>query len=347
MSTNSTESGILFGGPGSERKVSVATSQHVARVSPGTRCFFWAPDDSIAEVPVDELLGFQRPFENDFAKPVNGPHWTTLVDFLDDYAQRSAVLFLGLHGDMSENGGLQRCLEDRQIAYTGSDSVASQLAFDKARAKERVARGGLSVSPAITITGENIEAAHAAFERMNADTQKVVLKPVADGSSTGMFIIDGKESRLEAFDWLRANPKQPHMVERFVEGKELTVGVIDRPDGRQVLPCTEVRLEQGRSFDFAGKYLGDGSLEITPAEVSDEVTQAAQEMALRAHEILNCFGYSRTDMIIDEAGPVFIETNTLPGLTPASFLPQQLEVEGISMETFIAEQITLAMGRNV
>ena len=124
-------------------------------------------------------------------------------------------------------------------------------------------------------------------------------------------------------------------------------------------------MDEGRTFDYEGKYLGKGSVELTPAPVSNDVANVAQSMALTAHEALGCFGYSRTDIIIedlgedlgedrgedrgevpgDDRGPVFLELNTLPGLTAASFIPQQLEAAEISMEAFLVRQIELARSR--
>jgi D-alanine-D-alanine ligase len=136
------------------------------------------------------------------------------------------------------------------------------------------------------------------------------------------------------------------ILERFINGRELTVGVLDRPSGpTMALPCSEVVVETGRPFDFEGKYLGKGSKEITPAELPLSVAQNAQRLALTVHRAIGCSGYSRTDMIIDEFGLVFLEINTLPGLTSASFIPQQLNVAGIGMQQFLREQIELASKR--
>jgi D-alanine-D-alanine ligase len=106
-----------------------------------------------------------------------------------------------------------------------------------------------------------------------------------------------------------------------------------------------VRVEAGRAFDYEGKYLGKGTREITPAEVAPAVTRAAQELALAAHRALGCEGYSRTDIIAAAAGPVFLELNTLPGLTRMSFIPQQLAAEGTSMAQFLDGQLAIARAR--
>jgi len=104
-----------------------------------------------------------------------------------------------------------------------------------------------------------------------------------------------------------------------------------------------VVLEAGRTFDFDGKYLGKGVREITPADVSESIARAAQAVALAAHEAVGCRGYSRTDVIMGKDGPVFLEINTLPGLTRASFIPQQLEAAGIDLRDFLERQIEIAV----
>ena len=173
---------------------------------------------------------------------------------------------------------------------------------------------------------------------------RLVAKPVAGGSSVGLYHVDSKE-QVEAAARGIEQSGEPYLAEEFVTGTELTVGVVDGPKGARALPPSEVRLEQGRAFDFAGKYLGHGTKEITPAEVPADVSRAAQELALAAHRALGCEGYSRTDVIAAKSGPVFLELNTLPGLTRASFIPQQLAAEGTTLLSFLEGQLAIARNR--
>src|SRR5258708_22501964 len=129
-----------------------------------------------------------------------------------------------------------------------------------------------------------------------------------------------------------------------MEGVELTVGVVE--DGPlRALAGRGVGAAPGRAFDYEGKYLGKGTIEITPAEVTAEVARAAQEAAIAAHDALGCEGYSRTDVIVSPRGPVFLEINTLPGLTRRSFIPQQLAAEGTAIKDFLRDQLALARRR--
>ncbi len=136
-----------------------------------------------------------------------------------------------------------------------------------------------------------------------------------------------------------------YLVEPFLVGTELTIGVIDTDDGPTALCASEVRLEPGRAFDFQGKYLGQGTRELTPAEVAPEIAAEAQRVAVAAHRALGCEGYTRTDVIATRGGVTFLETNTLPGLTAASFLPQQLAHAGRPMRDFVADQLARARAR--
>jgi len=177
---------------------------------------------------------------------------------------------------------------------------------------------------------------------------KVVVKPIEDGSSHGVRIVESERELDAAIVAIRQSGGVTHLAEAFIVGRELTVGVVEHgdEDERIPLPCSEVKLDPGRSFDYEGKYLGKGTVELTPAPVSDDVAAAAQHLAMTAHQAVGCAGYSRTDVIITEEDnenrPVFLEINTLPGLTAASFIPQQLEAAGTTMRDFLTAQIELA-----
>ncbi len=237
----------------------------------------------------------------------------------------------------------ERCrllLEERRLAFTGSGAEASRLAFDKLAARERVEARGIRVAEATTVT--NDAATHERLARLFEKHDKVVVKPVADGSSHGVRIVANERELDAAIAHVIAHPETRHSRKPSSMGRELTVGVIEEEAGLEALPCSEVVLEAGRTFDFDGKYLGKGVREITPADVPAEIARQAQSVALTAHEAVGCRGYSRTDIIMGKEGPVFLEINTLPGLTRASFIPQQLEAAGIDMRRFLERQIEIA-----
>jgi D-alanine-D-alanine ligase len=331
---------ILFGGSSSERRVSVASAQHVADLLPEAEPLFFAESGAVFRVDRQELIDFRHPFETDFV-PAGHVAFPTLVDAAEALPQR--VFFLALHGGEGEDGTVQRILEGRRIAFTGPGAKASAQAFDKEVAKEVVGNAGVRIAQSVHLSSKLplIREALAEMVRLHG---RVVAKPIAGGSSVGLYHLSSLADVDRSADAIEASG-EAYLAEQFVAGTELTVGVVDSVDGIRALPPSEVRLDEGRAFDFEGKYLGRGSKEITPAQVPPEITRAAQELALDAHRALDCEGYSRTDMIVAPVGPVFLELNTLPGLTRASFIPQQLAVEGTRMIDFLMGQIDLARRR--
>lgn len=332
---------ILFGGDGNEHRVSVASAQNVASHLPEATLWYWTLTGAVLEVDLDELRAFERPFEHDF-NPSRATQWAGVSEALRDESVRGATFLLALHGGSGEDGTIQTELESLGHAFTGSGAAASRLAFDKLRARDRVASEEIRVADACLV--DNDAATHEQLRALFEKHGKIVVKPVADGSSHGVRFIDNEQELNAAIAALHPSGT-PHLAEAFITGRELTVGVVIRDHEPTPLPCSEVRLDPGRSFDYEGKYLGKGTLELTPAPVSDEIAAAAQNVAMTAHNAVGCAGYSRTDVIVDANGPVFLEINTLPGLTAASFIPQQLEAAGISMTDFLRTQLDFARTR--
>jgi D-alanine-D-alanine ligase len=345
---------VLFGGPSDERRVSVATAQHVLSVLPSGRPWFVSRDLEIYMPSTAEVLAHAEPFTNELV-PSGAPAFPSLAEALAGGAARSghplrgAVFFLGVHGSWGEDGTVQRLLEERHLAFTGSGAQASADAFDKTAARRIAAAAGLRVAEAEGLPRGKAEAIRDALAALLARHGRVVAKPIAGGSSVGLHHLRTAADAERAAEAIAASG-EAYLCESFISGVELTVGVCDTAAGTRAgtraLPASEVRVDEGRAFDYEGKYLGKGTLELTPAEVPPEVSLAAQALAVTAHRALGCFGYSRTDLIVDAAGPVFLETNTLPGLTRRSFIPQQLAVEGTSMRDFLEGQIELARKRN-
>ena len=319
---------VLFGGPSDERHVSVASAQNVVRTLGNPLAWFWAPDGPVHDVAIADLLSHQRPFELDF-RPKRPAIWPTIEQALDTLPVDDPVFFLALHGTTGEDGTLQRMFEERGIAFTGSRSEASAAAFNKRRAKQMLA-GRVRMAESRVVTGPDT------IREMLETYDRVVLKPVSGGSSRGLFFVNrGDDFRLES--------DIPYLVEQFVAGRELTIGVVDLGDGPRPLPVLEIEVDPGASFDYDGKYLGKGTREICPANIPARMRETAQDIALAAHTTLGCDGYSRTDVVAaDDDHVYFLELNTLPGLTSASLLPQELEAAGIGFREFLEAQIALA-----
>jgi len=331
---------IFFGGSSNERRVSVASAQNVAAVLDGAEAWFLAPSGAVHSVRRDELAGFERPFERDFV-PAAAAGFPSVVAAIE--SQPSRVYMLAFHGGEGEDGTIQRMLEARRIAFTGPGAEASARAFDKEVAKQIASAAGVRIARSVHLSNDP-KAIRRELQDMLAIYGRVVAKPVAGGSSVGLYHVTGTADVEAAARGIHESG-EPYLAEEFITGTELTVGVVDGPKGPRALPPSEVRLELGRAFDYEGKYLGKGTREITPAEVPPEVSRAAQDLALAAHRALGCEGYSRTDVIASAKGPVFLELNTLPGLTRASFIPQQLAAEGTPMRDFLEGQLTIARKR--
>ncbi len=333
---------VLFGGRSDERHVSVASAQNIVRAlgSPSLLCWFWATDGRVHDVGIPELLAHGRPFEIDYV-PSRPAIWPDLEQAFDTVPVEDPVFLLALHGGEGEDGTVQRMLESRGLPFTGSGSAASAAAFDKARAKEAV-RDRVRVPEAHTAK-DAIELREAVDELL-ARHARVVLKPLAGGSSRGLFFLD-RDSDREAIIGQAASLGVPYLIEQFLIGREITVGVVDRGSGPFALPCLEIEVDPGHAFDYEGKYLGKGTREICPANLPPWIATECQRAALEAHVALGCEGYSRSDFVSANDGVWFLELNTLPGLTTRSLVPQQLEVAGISFRSFLQEQIDLARRR--
>src|SRR5436190_8714497 len=292
---------VLFGGLSDERHVSVASAQNMVRTPGSVLAWFWAPGGAVHDVALPALLAHQRPFEVDFV-PSRPAAWPTLEQALDTLPVDDPVFLLALHGTAGEDGVVQRMMERRRIPFTGSGSEASAIAFDKGRAKDAVA-DKLRIAES-HVAHDPADVAEIARE-MLARHEKIVLKPLAGGSSRGLFFVERDG------DLPHGVLAVPYIVEQFLSGRELTVGVADMGDGPFALPVIEIEVDPGREFDYLGKYLGAGTREICPARIPEAMRDEAQKIALAAHLAIGCRGYSRTDMIAVAADEVyFLELNT-------------------------------------
>ena len=322
---------ILFGGTNKERLVSVASAQALHRALPDADLWFWDVADTVHDVRSETLLNHSRPFEDEF-KP--GTRGVAFEAALDKAKAEDRVLVLGLHGGRAENGELQAMCEMRGIPFTGSGSASSHLAFDKAAAKRFAALAGVKAPAGIALEG--IEAALAEYGRL-------IAKPVKDGSSYGLIFVNAKQDLVAVRN---AAKTEEYLIEPFVSGIEATCGVLEQSDGAILsLPPIEIVPGEG-AFDYTAKYLLKSTQEICPGRFSAEISAAIMEQALRAHRALSCTGYSRTDFIVSAKGPIYLETNTLPGLTAASLYPKALKAQGIEFADFLRDQIVLAEKRN-
>ena len=321
---------ILFGGTNKERLVSVASAQALHRALPDADLWFWSVDDTVHEVGSKLLLEHQRPFQDEF-KP--GNRGIAFEAALDKAKAEDRVLVLGLHGGRAENGELQAMCELRGIPFTGSGSASSNLAFDKTAAKRFAAIAGVATPDGIEL--EDLDAAFAEYGRL-------IAKPARDGSSYGLIFVNAKQDLVAVRN---AAKTEEYVIEAYIAGVEATCGVLEQADGTLLaLPPVEIVPGEG-AFDYTAKYLLKSTQEICPGRFTPEISAQLKDQALRAHKALSCAGYSRTDFIVSPKGLVYLETNTLPGLTAASLYPKALKAQGIEFPDFLRDQIALAERR--
>ena len=323
---------ILFGGTNKERLVSVASAQALHRALPDADLWFWDVADTVHEIRSESLLNHSRPFQDEF-KP--GNHGIALEQALDKAMREDRVLVLGLHGGRAENGELQAMCEMRGIAFTGSGSASSNLAFDKIAAKRFAAIAGVQAPADIALA--DLDTALAEYGRL-------IAKPARDGSSYGLIFVNAKQDLVGVRN---AAKTEEYVIEPLIAGVEATCGVLEQSDGAVMsLPPIEIVPAEG-AFDYTAKYLLKSTQEICPGRFSPEVTAQLKDQAMRAHKALSCTGYSRSDFIVSAKGLIYLETNTLPGLTAASLYPKALKAQGIEFSDFLRDQIALAEKRSL
>jgi D-alanine-D-alanine ligase len=270
-------------------------------------------------------------------------HRVTRIDMDRDVARRLAearpdVVFNALHGTPGEDGSVQGMLDLMGIKYTHSGLATSVIAIDKELTKLVLVPHGIRMPGGHIIDSESL---------YDGDPipRPYVLKPVNEGSSVGVAIVTdggnygnpiarGAEGPWQTFKKLLAEP--------FIKGRELTTAVI----GDEALAVTELRPRSG-FYDYDAKYTDGMTEHVCPADIPEEVREAALDMAVRAHQLLGCKGTSRSDFRWDEElgvdGLFLLEVNTQPGMTPLSLVPEQARYRGMSYAQLVQRIVELAL----
>lgn len=251
------------------------------------------------------------------------------------------VAFLALHGPGGEDGTVQGMLELLKIPYTCSGVLASALAMDKAKTKRLVASEGILVAPHIVIKKADYKQNPKKY--LSKIHGKVVIKPIRIGSSFGVTITDKKQKVKKGIEMAFKHDDEI-MIEPYIVGKEYTVPVLGNKNP-QALPVVAIVPKNGSVFfDFKAKYYDKYRDEIVPAPIPDSLAKKLQQIALKAHKLLDCRGVTRSDFIVTEKGQIyFLEINTIPGLTSASLVPQSAAYAGIEYSKFLDTLIKLAL----
>lgn len=287
---------VLLGGKSAEREISLTTGKAVATA-------LRALGHEVAEI--DAVAGFAA----------------RLAEFSPDAA------FIALHGRWGEDGTVQGLLEMLEIPYTGSGVAASALAMDKTLSKAMFSARGVK-SPAYQLLGSGEGAAAIRI------APPYVIKPPREGSSLGVIIV--KEAGEAAAGVLEARKYSGELlVEQFIDGRELTVSVIDG----EAMPIIEIVPVNG-FYDYKNKYSEGGAVHTCPARLTEREAELVRKAGVAAYLALDCSGAARTDVLLDGAGEAWVlEVNTIPGMTPLSLLPEAAAAAGIDFNSLVGRML--------
>lgn len=301
---------ILYGGKSAEREISLLSGANIERSL--------------------KLAGFSTRLY-DTAEPGFVSRLT---------ADKPDLVFPALHGRGGEDGTIQGLLEILEFKYVGSGVLASALAMNKVMSKHFFAEAGIP-SPPYYVCKKDADLANFADHVLCELGHKLVVKPALEGSSLGMTIVKQAEELLPALE-KALEFDSDILVEKFISGIELTVGVLGNKYAR-ALPVIEITTVS-EVYDYESKYTEGASAHVIPARIDGETSELCQQLAVLSHASLGCRGISRSDFILDDEGELWLlETNTMPGMTELSLVPDAAAHEGIDMPELVSMLIAFAL----
>lgn len=255
--------------------------------------------------------------------------------------EKVEVAFIALHGKPGEDGTIQGLLETLGVSYTGSGVLASALSLNKVAAKRVFDSAGIR-SPAYECPSDQEDLSRFSQSVLDQFGLPLVVKPVEEGSSIGVHIVREGED-LERVITRTSEEYGGIYVERFIQGMTATVGILGTRGKARALPVLEL-VPKREFYDYEAKYTKGLTEFIIPARLPGEVYQEVQEIALKAHNAVGCWGFSRVDMVVGEDGTAWVlEVNSIPGLMELSDLPAEAKAAGISYDEVIFEILTSAI----
>ena len=250
------------------------------------------------------------------------------------------IAFIALHGKYGEDGYIQSLLDMQGVPYSGSGMLASGIAMDKALSKLLFQVSGIPTAYWINVEPDLAED-HMALEQVRREVNgPVVVKPNDQGSTVGLTIVDsGSIDDLAKAIKLAGQYSNSIMIERYIEGRELTVAVL----GGDALPVVEIEPKEG-IYDYENKYTQGKTEYHCPADISEEVRDHIMSLAVTAHQVVGCEAYSRVDFMLNEDNvPVCLEVNTVPGFTELSLVPMAAREAGVEFGALCEEIIELSL----
>ncbi|RYX82594.1 D-alanine--D-alanine ligase [bacterium] len=327
---------VLLGGDSSERSVSLDSGRAVAEALDSTRfavtCFDVNDHISIDSLARPSALG-QSPSNALFPLA-----WKDLIVALD--TNGFDVVFPVLHGGRGEDGTLQHLLKVAGLKYVGSPARACTIAIDKPLAKSYLSTFGIPSPRGIYVSSLEELSKHDI-------PYPCVVKPAGGGSSVGVTILETSEGLEDAVGKSLADGSGA-LIEEFIPGIEVTCTVIGEGESAKALPAIEVVPKLGDGFyDFEAKYAKGGSDHIIPPRISDGLQVEVAGMALRAHQLLGCRGVTRSDFLVsDERGAIYLETNTSPGMTGTSLVPDAARAIGLEFPYLVEKLVMDALNQD-
>lgn len=320
---------VLFGGASEERDVSIASA---AQIIPALRrqghdvlavdTAFGALSANDETARLTTAVGATPPTGSELSP---ARHANDALRLPSDVVDTDLV-FLALHGGTGEDGRLQALLELAGIPYTGSGPLGSGLALDKDVSKSLMRANGI-LTPEWLVANQTTDAEKV----RSAVGFPAIVKPIAQGSTVGLSIVREPDQLADAV--ATASAYGPTMIEAFIRGRELTVGVLDD----EPLAVGEIIIDPDRAFTYHDKYQSGAVREVFPADLDPHIADAAREIGLTVHHALRLASYSRTDFRLDDDGRLWvIEANSLPGMTATSLLPQSAAAVGIGYDELCA-----------
>lgn len=334
---NTMKVAMLFGGTSEERDVSIASGAQVARALRSLGHEVLAIDTARGLLTAEEERLFltshvaEAPPDSDALAIVRSPKADLLgPSLLADVD----VVFLALHGGTGEDGTIQAMLDLADIAYTGSSHSGSAIAMDKDLSK-RLFLAARIPTPDWLMTPVDKDTLQS---RLGFP---LIVKPNRQGSTIGLSIVRDLAELAAAIELASCHDDEV-MLEQFVPGREITVGVLDD----EALSAGEILIPADAVFDYETKYQGIVT-EVFPADLPNGVVEEAKRLALLAHETLKLDGYSRADFRLDDQGRLWcLEVNTLPGMTATSLLPQSARASGVVFPELCDRICRLAIERH-
>ena len=324
---------LLVGGASPEREVSKESAKSVyeALIRLGHQVQLVDPAYGLQQPA--QLEEFFQPGERFPVKPENYVDAFTL-----DAIKNADLVFIGLHGKWGEDGTVQSLLDLMGKPYTGSGVLASSLAMDKSMAKIIMRNNGVHVPDGFLVSHKNLKIDEVARCIQNTFGYPCIVKPNDQGSTCGLSIVK-QESELEKAVTFCLEFTKNVLIEEFIPGRELTVGILDK----MVLPPLEIRPKHGL-YDYECKYTDGMSDYLVPAPVTYDVDAQLRDQTIKAHVALGCSVYSRADFRITTADKIFcLEVNTLPGMTSHSLIPKMAKSAGISFDELVEQIVRLSL----